>query len=252
MGCVFEAQDSTGRRVAIKLLHPELSSDREMHRRFKREGSILKALNHPAVVRVHEVGQDELDRAYIVMDLLDGETLRTRILRSPLTPEDAVPVCVSICEGLHAAHSDGVLHGDIKPENVFVLPNGKGKLVDFGTSKVHGLDRLTRTGEVIGTPTYMAPELLTGQVEIDERIDIYSLGIVLYESLVGLSPFRERNPGKLLMQIVTGKGEPIEKALPTLSPALVEIIHTATTPDPASRYTDVLKLRDALAHTLER
>ncbi|MEM1413338.1 MAG: serine/threonine-protein kinase [Myxococcota bacterium] len=241
MGAVFGAWDeATGGPVALKLLHPELTGDPEMQRRFKREGSILMALDHPAVVRVRDVGTDERGRAYLAMELLEGETLHARLERTGALPlERVTPIALGIAAGLEAAHAHGVLHGDLKPANVFLDDRAEGtaavRLVDFGTSKVHGLDRLTRTGEVIGTPTYMAPELLTGEGGIDARIDVYGLGVLLYQALAGSTPFTERNPGRLLYQIALGQGVPLGERCPELPPEVVATIAQAMAPKAAER-----------------
>lgn len=253
MGAVFQALDeATKAAVAVKLLHPELARDREARRRFRREASVLKALDHPAIVRVKDVGTDELGRSYLTMELLEGETLGERIAREgPLPFAELRPILASICGGLSAAHAHGVLHGDLKPANVFLLAEPTGptaaKLVDFGTSKVHGLERLTRTGEVIGTPTYMAPELLTGTGEIDEGIDVYALGVLLYECLAGEAPFTERNPAKLIFQIAAGQGVPLAERAPHLSPDLVAIVERAMAPKQADRFASAAALGQALA-----
>lgn len=241
MGAVFDAVDHvTGDEVALKLLHPELAGEAEMERRFKREGSVLMALDHPSVVRVRDVGTDALGRAYLVMERLRGETLHARIERSGALPLDAVtPIALAVAGALDAAHAHGVLHGDVKPANVFLDDRAHGeaavRLVDFGTSKVHGLDRLTRTGEVIGTPTYMAPELLTGDGELDARLDVYALGVLLYEALAGSPPFTERNPGRLLYQIALGKHVPLAHVRPDLPAPLVTLLGDAMAPKPSAR-----------------
>lgn len=236
MGTVFHAEDTNGRAVAIKLLHPELAQEPEMHRRFRREASILQSLHHPGIVQVLDVGVDAHGHSYTVMELLAGETLHARIRRSPLDPDELRGILSGICDALGAAHAHGVIHGDLKPANVFLLAQGGSKLVDFGTSKVHGLERLTRTGEVIGTPLYMAPEVLTGDGEIDERIDTYSLGVLVYEALSGRTPFKERHPGKLVYQIVLGRGEPLAVLRPDLSPAIVGFVQQAMAPKRESRF----------------
>ena len=249
MGAVFDAVDRvTGEAVALKLLHPELAGEAEMERRFKREGSILMALDHPSVVRVRAVGTDAQGRAYLVMERLRGETLHARIARTGPQPLSVVtPIALGISGALGAAHAHGVLHGDVKPANVFLDDRAAGeaavRLVDFGTSKVHGLDRLTRTGEVIGTPTYMAPELLTGDGALDARLDVYALGVLLYEALAGVAPFTERNPGRLLYQIALGQRVPLARHRPDLPEPLVALLDHALVPKPADR----LSTAEALA-----
>ena len=235
MGAVYEAAErGAGRSVALKVLYPEHSSDPEIRRRFRRESSILAAIDHPTIVRIYDFGTDEVGRSWTAMELLEGETLRERMDREgKMTPEALLPIVEGLCSGLSAVHAHGVVHGDIKPANVFVLAGGDGtavKLVDFGLSKVHGLERLTRTGEVIGTPAYMPPELLTGEGVPDGRVDIYALGVVLYEALAGRMPFTERNPGKLMFDIVMGKATLLAELRPDVSEAVREVIAQAMAP----------------------
>lgn len=247
MGAVYAARHtSTGQQVAIKFLHSELARDPEMSRRFRREASILKSLDHPGVVRVVEVGEDDSGRAYTVMELLQGETLEARLERGPVTPHEFSAILNHVATALDAVHAHGVLHGDLKPANVFLLEEGT-KLVDFGTSKVHGLERLTRTGEVSGTPIYMAPELLTGEGGIDERIDTYALGILAYRALTGTVPFTERNPGRLLYQIVMGDIVPFEERCPSVPPAVAAAVHQAMSSKRDERFAKASAFAHALA-----
>lgn len=247
MGAVYAARHTgTGQQVAIKFLHSELARDPEMGRRFRREASILKSLDHPGVVRVVEVGEDDSGRAYTVMELLQGETLEARLERGPLTPREFSVILNHVATALDAVHAHGVLHGDLKPANVFLLEEGT-KLVDFGTSKVHGLERLTRTGEVSGTPIYMAPELLTGEGGIDERIDTYALGILTYKALTGEVPFTERNPGRLLYQIVMGDTVRFEERCPSAPPAVAAAIHQAMSAKRDQRFAKASAFAHALA-----
>lgn len=249
MGAVYEAEESGGRTVALKVLYPEYATDDEIRRRFRRESSILAALDHPSIVRIFDFGTDEKGRSYTVMELLRGETLRQRMDRDGrLAPDALVPVVEGLCSGLSAVHAHGVVHGDLKPANVFLLADGSVKLVDFGLSKVHGLDRLTRTGEVIGTPAYMPPELLTGEGVPDGRVDTYALGVVLYEALAGRQPFTQRNPGKLMFDIVMGKATPLEDAAPGISPELVAVVTRAM----AAKRDDRFGSPDELAEAFGR
>ena len=241
MGAVYRATDErTGAAVALKYLHPEIAREREMRRRFRREASILQAVDHPAVVKVHGVGEEDAGLAFMVMELLQGETLYARLERErQLEPDVVAAILEGVAAGLDAVHAHGVLHGDLKPANIFLAEAGgerQVKLVDFGTSKVHGLDRLTRTGEVIGTPIYMPPELLTGDGTIDERIDTYAMGVLAYECLVGEPPFLERHPGKLLFQIVMGQAVPLAEVRPDLSPAIRAVVERAMHPKRDERF----------------
>ncbi len=231
MGAVFEATDLTrGRPVALKILHPELTTDRDVRRRFRRESSVLVALSHPNVVRVLDIGTDG-DWVYSVMELLEGETLADHLGGRALTPDALRPLLDGMAAGLTAAHAHGVIHGDLKPANVFLRSDEAGaarvKLLDFGLSKVLGLERLTRTGELIGTPSYMAPELLTGKGELDERIDTYALGVILYEALTGERAFSGKVPGKLMMDVVMGNARPLREVAPGVSAEVEAVVARA-------------------------
>ncbi len=255
MGTVHEAEDlRSGARVAMKLLKAQLHGDASIRRRFRREASVLQALVHPGVVRILDVGEDESERSFTVMELLEGETLEARIARGPMSVTALRPIALALAETLAAVHAHGVVHGDVKPANVY-LPSGAPfpiKLVDFGLSKIEGLERLTRTGELTGTPAYMAPELLTGQGQIDARLDLYALGVVLYEALSGELPFAaaRRHPGALMMDIVTGKAKPLSSSRPDLPPAVVQVVMRAMAPRPADRPTDAGALRAELERDL--
>lgn len=257
MGLVLAARDEAegGRAVALKLLHPELATDPEMQRRFRREAAVLRALDHPSVVHVLDLGSDERGRLFTVMELLEGETLLARLeRRGRLSLDEVSAIARGIGAALDAVHAHGVLHGDLKPANVFLLgPDDPAssaptiKLVDFGTSKVHGLERLTRTGELVGTPTFMAPELLTGDGAIDARIDVYAFGVLLYEALAAAPPFTERHPGKLLFQIVMGQGAPLVTHRPDLPPHVLAAVARAMSAKKDDRFTSAGELVTALA-----
>ena len=232
MGAVFEAEDQKeSTAVALKILHPELTSDRDVRRRFRRESSVLVALSHPNVVRVLGIGTEADQWLFSVMELLEGETLAEHLGGEPQTPVSLVPLLDGMAAGLTAAHEHGVIHGDLKPANVFLQTRVEGaakvKLLDFGLSKVLGLERLTRTGELIGTPSYMAPELLTGKGELDERIDTYALGVIMYEALTGQRAFSGKVPGKLMMDVVMGNATPIRELVPAVSEEVAQVVAKA-------------------------
>ncbi len=232
MGAVFEAIGPSG-RVAIKLLHAEHAGDAEMRRRFQREASILRSLDHPGIVRVLDVGTDGA-AVYTVMELLEGETLEAQARRRPIAPEALCSIISDIADALEAVHEHGVLHGDLKPANVFLV-DGRAKLVDFGTSKIHGLERLTRTGELAGTPAFMAPELITGEEPLSPAIDVYGLGVLTYFCLSGRLPFTERNPGRLMFQIVMGEATPLTTHVPHLAAEISPIVGQAMATGPSQR-----------------
>ncbi len=250
MGAVYEAEDEKEkRRVALKLLHPELTEDRDVRRRFRRESSVLRALDHPGIVRIFDVGAEDEELFFTVMELLVGETLQERIERSaPLDPAALGPIVEGIASALSAAHAHGVIHGDLKPANVFLLATHEGspvKLLDFGLSKVLGLERLTQTGELIGTPAYMAPELLTGKGELDERIDTYAFGVILYQCLAGHPPFEGNVPGKLMMDIVMGSAPPLRERNPAVPEDVAVVVAQAMSRQREARFENAEALARA-------
>ncbi len=248
MGAVYRAEDQMMLRpVAVKVLLPALLDDADIRRRFRRESSILAALDHPGVVKTLALGTDDAGRSWTAMELLTGGTLKEAIEREGrIGPVALLPIVEGICGALAAVHDHGVVHGDLKPNNIFLTPEAPGvKLVDFGLSKIAGLDRLTKTGEVIGTPAYMAPELLTGESEPDGRVDTYGLGIVMYEALTGAQPFAEKNPGKLMFDIVMGKKIPLSEAAPDVPPKVVAVVDRAMAVKRDERYGSPGELADA-------
>jgi serine/threonine-protein kinase len=261
MGAVWEAIHLEGRNeppqlgpgsaVAIKILRPELHSEASVRRRFRREASVLQSLEHPAIVRVFEVNAASSDHSYMVMELLRGETLEARLAREGrLSVRTLVPIVQAIAEGLATVHAQGVVHGDLKPANVFLVCEGPSpvKIVDFGLSKIEGLERLTRTGELTGTPAYMAPELLTGTRDLDARVDQYALGVILYQALAGRLPFSMgKHPGALMFDIVMGGGTPLDEAAPEVAPAVGRVVARAMAPQREDRYPDVIALARAFA-----
>ena len=224
LGAVYVARDRvTGDEVAVKVLHAEHLSNDTMRRRLRREGAALKALDHPAIVRLLELGVDESGLVYLVTDYVEGETLAERLERGPLSLGEADRLLSALSGGIGAAHAHGILHGDLKPANV--LWGDPPRLVDFGASKILGLDRLTATGEISGTPAYMAPEVFTGKSEVDERIDVYGLGVLLYEALSGAPPFRDGHVGKLLMKIDAGDCLPLDAIVEVPAPVASVVMH---------------------------
>lgn len=249
MGAVYRASDARGGHVAIKLLHPELSEDRDVRRRFRRESAVLRALDHPCIVRILDVGAEDEELLYTVMELLEGETLLARVQREAFTPESLGPIVDGIAAGLGAAHAHGVIHGDLTPANVVLTsdPRWPVKLLDFGLSKVVGLERLTQTGELIGTPAYMAPELLTGKGELDERIDTYAFGVLLYQCLAGRPPFEGKVPGKLMMDIVMGTVRPLRELAPSVPEDVAVVVAQAMSRQRERRFESAEALARAYA-----
>lgn len=258
MGSVHDAIDrKSGERVAVKLLRAELASEPSLRRRFRREASVLRALDHPAIVKILDAGEDDDDGVFMVMERLVGDTLEARLERQgALTREEAAPLLLDVAQALEAVHARGIVHGDVKPANIFLTGGTpSAKLVDFGLSKVEGLDRLTRTGELAGTPVYMAPELFTGEGgrEPDARLDVYALGVLAYQALSGALPFDTRkHPGQLMFDIATGKRVPLGTRVPTLDASLLAAIERAMSPRRDQRHADARALRHEWTQVLVR
>jgi serine/threonine-protein kinase len=245
MGDVFEAFDHVeGSKVAVKILRAEYLADQSMRRRFRREGAVLKALDHPAIVRLLEIGIEDDGEVFLVTEYVEGETLAERLSNGPLVIAEADALVDALCDGLGAVHDHGVLHGDLKPANIVWPAEGNPRLVDFGASKILGLDRLTATGEVSGTPAYMAPEVLTGKADVDHRIDVYGLGVVLYEALSARQPFVDNHVGRLMMKIDAGDCLPID-AVADVPAAVARVIGRAMHRNKADRYADMPDLKAA-------
>ena len=214
MGEVYRAKDSRlGREVAIKVLPERFAQDKEALGRFEREARALAAISHPNILTIYDFGvQEEL--TYVVMELLEGETLRSRIERGPLSWNKAVEIALEVAEGLTTAHARGVIHRDLKPENIFITNDGWVKILDFGLARidaplsVEDQDKLstkwvgeTRPGTIMGTIPYMSPEQVRGSL-IDARSDIFSFGCVLYEMVTGHCPFNRNNVADTMAAIL--------------------------------------------------
>ena len=243
MGDVFAALDRVeGSKAAVKVLRAEYLADESMRRRFRREGAVLKALDHPAIVRLLELGVDDAGQVFLVTEYVEGETLAERLSEGPLSIDEADELVDALSDGLGAVHAHGVLHGDLKPANVIRPAQGSPRVVDFGASKILGLDRLTATGEVSGTPAYMAPEVLTGKTDVDQRIDVYGLGVLLYEALSAKRPFNDKHLGRLMMKIDAGDCLPID-AISDVSGAVAHVIEKAMHRNKDDRYPEMADLK---------
>ena len=190
MGVIYKAQDTKLKRmVALKFLPPELTRDSEAKLRFMQEAQTASALEHNNICNIHEIDETDDGRTFISMAYYEGETLKERIEREPLTVDEAINIAIQIAEGLAKAHSKNIIHRDIKPGNIFITKDGVVKILDFGLAKLKGQGKLTKTGTTIGTVAYMSPEQARGK-DVDNRSDIWSLGVVLYEMLTGQLPFK--------------------------------------------------------------
>jgi serine/threonine-protein kinase len=232
MGAVYAARHlATGRRFAIKLLKPQLAGDKEAEARFMREATLASAINHPAIIEVYDVGRHG-DAPYMVMKLLHGESLGQRLRRGAMGPDEAIAVLLPVLDGVAAAHDRGILHRDLKPDNILLQREGEAvhpKVLDFGISKLLGPDahtKLTRSGMSLGTPLYMSPEQVRGD-DVDLRTDVYALGVILYEMLTGVLPYEGNNYPDLVLKIVQGNAPRVRERNLNVSAALDAVVMRA-------------------------
>ena len=259
MGTVYLAEQiSVGRKVALKILHPEFARDQEFVKRFRQEARLAASLNHRNVITVFDFDQGDDGSLFIAMEYVDGRSLKEVIQEGSLSIERAVRLGIQIAEGLHAAHRAGVIHRDIKPENIMVIGEGaeEVKLMDFGIARLRDAGastRLTRSGMILGTPVYMAPEQIEGG-EVSERTDIYAFGVVLYEMLSGDVPFKAPTPSAVLMKHLQEMPVPLRKLRKEIPPSVERVVMQALEKKPDKRQRDMQGVVEGLkkAHdTLE-
>jgi CheY-like chemotaxis protein len=255
MGAVYEAtrEDLGQMRVAVKILHASLAADEGLLSRFRREAETVGQIHHPNIVQILDFRAEPGEPAYLVMELLDGISLRQALRRqADFSAPRAVFIARQMLAALSAVHRAQVIHRDIKPDNVLLTSmSGLGdivKLLDFGVAKqlaaVPG-STLTQTGTVLGTPTYMAPEQARGAV-LDGRSDLYAVGAIMYEALAGVAPYTGDNYNALLFAILQGRPAPLAERRPDVDPELIAVISRAMATDPDARFQTAEEMADAL------
>ncbi len=236
MGVVYKAHDTElDRIVALKFLPHGLTDDVSEQARFMQEAKAASALNHPNICAIHTLGEHEGER-FIDMEFVDGKTLREIVPVKNL--QDAITYAIQIAEALQEAHTHGIVHRDIKAENIMVNTKNQVKVMDFGLAKLKGSLKLTKTSSTIGTLAYMAPEQIQGE-EVDARSDIFSFGIVLYEMLTGHLPFRGEHEAAIVYSIVNDEPEPLQHYVPDAPSELLHILDRALEKDREDRYQTV-------------
>jgi eukaryotic-like serine/threonine-protein kinase len=246
MGTVYRARDPVlGRQVALKTVAPALLSQPESRARFQREAKAAAKLQHPNIVTIYELGEDG-GTLFIAMELLEGMDLAQLMAGSAqLTRDQKVRIVVDICRGLDYAHKQGVVHRDVKPANVRITHDGTVKVVDFGIARSADTANMTQTGLVLGTPSYMAPEVLEGG-RSDHRADIWAVGIILYELLASRRPFEAQNTHALIYKVIHEAPRPLDAQALALPSGLVEASAKALARTPDDRFPDLLSMAQAL------
>jgi eukaryotic-like serine/threonine-protein kinase len=251
MSTVFRAYDpALERLVAIKLMHRDISTGSDQLERFRREARAVAQLNHPHVVTVIDVGEEN-GTPFIVFEYVEGETLKDRIQRLGRLPiPEAIASSMQIGRALECAHAHRLVHRDVKPQNVLIDPDGRAKVTDFGIARSLEAHGVTTTEAVLGTPGYVSPEQALGQ-EVTEQSDIYSLGIVLYEMLTGTPPFRAETLRETAMKHVTEPLPDVQRRRPEVSAALAAVVERATAKGIRARFTTAADMVHGLEQTLD-
>ncbi|HYN12743.1 MAG TPA: serine/threonine-protein kinase [Burkholderiales bacterium] len=243
MGIVYKAEDpNLDRVVALKtiILVDDAAGRKEYQKRFFLEAKAAGKLNHPHIVTTYDFGEEN-GIAYLAMELLEGKDLRARLQEGVLPAAEAVDIAKQVAEGLGYAHERGIVHRDVKPGNIMLLGRGRAKVMDFGLARMRMADHKTSTGMVLGTPKYMSPEQVAGS-PVDNRSDIFSLGIVLYEMLTGVRLFAGEDAPQIMHNVTYSEHEPPTRVNPALPAMLDFVVARALKKDAAVRYQDAFEL----------
>ncbi|MGB7063279.1 MAG: protein kinase [Candidatus Zixiibacteriota bacterium] len=241
MGEVYLARDTKlNRQVALKFLPAQYASDREFKERFKREAQAAAVLNHPNIITIHEVAEHE-SRPYISMEYIEGVSLKELIARGGLSIDRIIDITGQICEALAQAHSSGIVHRDVKPQNILVDRDSRLRILDFGLAKVKKEAMLTQLGTTVGTVAYMSPEQARGE-DVDHRTDIWALGVVLHEMLTGEMPFKGEHEQAVIYAILNAEPQPMTGSAIELE----QVVNKALAKNPGERYQTVSEVLDDL------
>ncbi len=254
MAVVYRAKDlSLDRECAVKVLHPHLQGDKESRLRFQREAQAVARLRHENILEIYAyspLSSEQGEDSFLVAEFIHGPTLRAQLLaHAPFFPEVGAMIGCEVARALAVAHREGIIHRDIKPENIMIRKDGTLVLCDFGIARILDKDTVTSTGQLLGSPAYMAPEHIRG-LHVDSRSDLFSLGTLMYELCTGELPFRGKNPHETLTRIAAAVHTPVGELAPLCSTTFNQIIERALSQNPEDRYQDADLLRADLLQAL--
>jgi serine/threonine-protein kinase len=254
MAAVYAATHRNGSRAAVKILHPELSLNAQVRSRFLREGYVANSVGHDGAVKVIDDDTAEDGAAFLVMELLDGETLEDRRMREGgrLSEDEALSVADQLLDVLAAAHAKGIVHRDLKPENIFITRDGRVKILDFGIARLRELSTAstaTKSGATMGTPYYMAPEQARGLWdEVDGRTDLWAVGATLFHLLSGVFVHDGRTTNEVLLAAMTKPAPPLASMAPGIAPVVAHVVDRALSFDRDARWRDAKRMQEAVRH----
>lgn len=256
MAAVYSAtHQNNGKTFALKVLHPTLAMQAEVKKRFLREGYIANKIGHPNAVSIIDDGSDPDGSVFLVMELLEGDSLRGRAeaKHGRMTPKELLPWVIDVLDVLAAAHEQGIVHRDLKADNVFITSDGKAKVLDFGVARVlEGEGGKTRTGMVMGTPEYMPPEQARGRSElVDGRADLWAVGAMIYRLLTGRYPHEAETPNEVLLLAMTEPAPKLASAIADAGPKLQLLVDKAMAFDKVDRWADARAMQAAAREALE-